>query len=121
MISIKFKNLEKSDMIKEIVHNRFELILSKFPDLQGSIISILLEMENSRKQAGKDSFKVKIYIKSGRYKGITLEKKNLSFHLALADVYEHMLEILNRFGDKNRMKNRKSKKHFVTFEEELSA
>jgi ribosome-associated translation inhibitor RaiA len=117
MIQVKFKNFEKSEMTKEVVENRLENLLIKFPDLHKSKLNILLEMENSPTKAGLDSFKVKIYIKGGRYHGISLEKSNQNIYVALADVYEHMLEALNRFGDKLRVRNRKTKKRHFDYEE----
>ncbi len=106
MIIIKFKNLEKSDLVKEAVESRIELIVEKFPDLNTGGIQVTLEMENSPTQAGPDLFKVKLYISNGRYRGIVIEKKDLNLYVALAEVVDHMLERLNRFGDKARVKVR---------------
>lgn len=108
MIQIKFKNLEKSEMAKEAVYERLENLISKFSELSESKIQITLEMENSPVQAGPDLFKVKLHISKGRYDGITVEKEDASLYVALADVMGHMLEVLNRFGDKARVKERRS-------------
>lgn len=107
MIQIKFKNLEKSEMAREAVENRIEGLVEKFPDLSPSKIQVTLEMENSPTQAGPDLFKVKLHISRGRYDGITCEKANSNLYVALAEVVDHMLESLNRFGDKARVKERK--------------
>lgn len=106
MIHIKFKNLEKSEMAREAVHDRIETLVEKFPDLSQSKIQITLEMENSPTQAGPDLFKVKIHLARGRYNGITVEKSDASLYVALADLIDHMLEKLNRFGDRARVKER---------------
>lgn len=106
MIHIKFKNLEKSEMAREAVHDRIETLVEKFPDLSQSKIQITLEMENSPTQAGPDLFKVKIHLARGRYNGITVEKSDASLYVALADLVDHMLEKLNRFGDRARVKER---------------
>ena len=108
MIQIKFKNLEKSEMAKEAVYERLENLISKFTELSESKIQITLEMENSPVQAGPDLFKVKLHISKGRYDGITVEKEDASLYVALADVMGHMLEVLNRFGDKARVKERRN-------------
>lgn len=107
MIQIKFKNLEKSEMAREAVENRIEGLVEKFPDLVQSKMQITLEMENSPTQPGPDLFKVKLHISKGRYGGITCEKANSNLYVALAEVVDHMLESLNRFGDKARVKERK--------------
>lgn len=106
MLSIKFKNLEKSEMAREIVAERVEMLIEKFPDLKNSKVQVTLEMENSRTQPGPDRFKVKLHVGSGRYDGITVEKADANLYVALAEVVDHMLERFNRFGDKNRVKER---------------
>lgn len=104
MILIKFKNLEKSELAKEAVEERISTLVNKFPDLIESKIQVTLEMENSQFQAGPDLFKVKLLVFRGRYDGIAIEKENSSLYIALADIAEHMLERLNRYGDKERVK-----------------
>lgn len=106
MIQVKFKNLEKSEMAREAAQDRTEALIAKFPDLIKSKILITLEMENSPIQAGPDFFKVKLHVKGARYDGVTVEKSDSSLYVALANVIEHMLENLNRFGDRARVKER---------------
>ncbi len=106
MIQIKFKNLEKSEMAREAVEERIETLIQKFPDLSASKIQITLEMENSPSQAGPDLFRVKLHVARGRYDGITVDKADSSLYVALAEVVDHMLEKLNRFGDRLRVKER---------------
>ena len=107
MIQVKFKNLDKSEMAREAVQDRLEILSDKFPDLGQSKIQVTLEMENSPTQAGPDLFKVKIHVARGRYDGITIEKSDSNLYVALAEVSDHMLEALNRFGDRARVKERK--------------
>lgn len=107
MIQIKFKNLDKSEMAREAVQERIEALIEKFEDLNESKIQVTLEMENSPLQAGPDLFKVKLHISRGRYDGITVEKSDSNLYVALAEVVDHMLEVLNRFGDRARVKERK--------------
>ncbi len=106
MIEIKFKNLERSEMAKEAVIDRLELLLEKFEVLRLSKIVVTLEMENSPVQAGPDLFKVKLHIKDGKYRGLIVTKDDINLYKALAHVADHMLEKLNRAGDKARVKKR---------------
>lgn len=106
MIQVKFKNLEKSEMAREAVQERIEALIEKFPDLNESKIQITLEMENSPFQAGPDLFRVKFHVARGRYDGITVDKADSSLYVALAEVVDHMLEKLSRFGDRLRVKER---------------
>ena len=114
MFQIKFKNLKKSELTKEAVIERLLPLIDKFPDLKANQLQITLEMQNSPIQAGPDLFKVKIYITKGRYKGVTIEKEQSNLFVALADLIDHMLERLNRYGDKVRVKERnKARKTLV--------
>lgn len=106
MIQVKFKNLEKSEMAREAAQDRIEALIVKFPDLSKSKIQVTLEMENSPTQTGPDLFKVKLHVSGARYDGVTVEKADSNLYVALADVIEHMLENLNRFGDRARVKQR---------------
>jgi len=107
MILVKFKNLDKSELARDAVHNRIEGLIEKFGDLKDSRIMVTLEMINSPQQAGPDLFRVKLYVAGGRYSGITVIKSDANLYVALAEVAEHMLEALNRFGDRVRVKERK--------------
>ena len=113
MIQVKFKNLEKSEMAREAVQERVEVLTKKFPDLSGSKIQVTLEMENSPSQAGPDLFKVKLHVSRARYDGITVEKSDSNLYVALAEVVDHMLEVLNRFGDRARVKERKRARELI--------
>ncbi len=104
MILVKFKNLEKSEIARQAVEDRADLLIEKFPDLTNSKIQVFLEMQNSPHQAGPDLFKVNLHVSGGRYDGITIEKADPNLYVALAEVADHMLEKLNRFGDKVRVK-----------------
>jgi ribosome-associated translation inhibitor RaiA len=107
MIQVKFKNLEKSQLAREAAQERIEALIEKFPDLGHSRIQVILEMQNSPSQPGPDVFKVKVHVTRARYSGITIEKAHSNLYAALANVVDHMLETLNRFGDKVRVRERR--------------
>ncbi len=106
MIKIVFKNLESSELAREIVSERLESIADKFENLKSSRLLVTLEMENSPTQAGPDLFNVKVQVSGGIYGGVRVSKSAPSLYTALADVADHMLEVLNRYSDKVRVKNR---------------
>lgn len=107
MILVKFRNLEKSKLVRKAVIQRIEPVVEKFPHLAESRISVTIEMANSPFQAGPDLFIIKVFIVNGRYGKISIEKSDSNMYVALADLAENMLEVLNRFGDKTRVKQRK--------------
>ncbi len=113
MLQVKFKNLDKSELAREAVHERIGAVIEKFPDLNESKVQVTLEMENSPLQAGPDLFKVKLHVSRGRYARITIEKADSNLYVALAEVVDHMLETLNRFGDRNRVKERTKARRIV--------
>jgi ribosome-associated translation inhibitor RaiA len=106
MIKITFKNLEKSQIASDIVHERFEVLAEKFPDLNTHNVEFFLSMENSRAKTGKDVFGVKVIISGEKYGGIIVEKKNVNLYIALDNLMFVILESLNRKGDKARVKRR---------------
>lgn len=103
MLKIVFKNLEKSELAKEAAEERLATVADRFPDLCESRITVTLSMENSPLQAGPDVFSVKIQCHDGRYRGVIMQKSASSLYIALADLVDHLLEKLNRQGDKARV------------------
>ena len=112
-MKIVFRNLERSELARELVQERIKLLFERFPDLKPSQVSVTLAMENSPLQAGPDLFSVKLSILSGHYQGVMLEKKAPNLYQALADVNDHVLERLARFAGKTRAKNRKLERKFA--------
>lgn len=106
MIKIIFNNLEKSEFTREFTLERIRTIAERFPDLNDHKISATLSMENSPTQAGPDVFTVKLFITGKRYRSVMIEKSGQTFFSALAEVIEHALERLNRYGDKERVRRR---------------
>lgn len=113
MVQVQFKNLKKSDILEGLALERITHIVEKFEGLKKGKIKMLLEMENSPFKKGPDYFKVKLFVLGGRYSGLKIEKAHETFHTALADLMEHMLEALNRFGDRIRVKKIKMERLFL--------
>lgn len=105
MITVKFKNLDASELAREAVTERMSSLIEKFPDLKTCRIVTLLEMENSPLKPGPDLFTVKLQVLNGRYRGVTISKSDGNLYVAVAAVAENLLERLNRFGDRARVKN----------------
>ncbi len=103
-MKIVFKNLEKSELAREAVHERFAGFFLKFPEISANDFQVTLEMENSPHQTGPDFFNVKVLIQKGKYAGVLVKKSRSNLYQALADVCEHLLESLNRHGDKQRIR-----------------
>lgn len=106
MIRIVFKNLDESEIAKEVVQSAAQATFSRFPDLEGHEQTYTISMDNSQFKPGPDLFKVKLVIIGKKYGGLVLQKSAKSLYIALAELCEHSLERLNRFGDRQRVKNR---------------
>ncbi len=120
MIRIIFKNFDRSEIVKAAVTERLEALVAKFPDLVGSPLHVTLEMRASLLRTGPDRFTVKVHVASGRYRGLMLSKTASNFYVALADVTEHLLEALNRFGDRHRVQARTQQREFVSTQIQLA-
>jgi ribosome-associated translation inhibitor RaiA len=114
MIRIIFKDLEKSELARNLAMERISTVVERFPDLRGHRIDTTLSMENSPTQAGPDVFTVKLFINGKRYKSVVIRKSASSLYVALADVVDHSLERLNRYGDKDRVKKRNMAKRAMS-------
>ncbi len=106
MIKVTFKNLKKSNLAEKVVLEKMNLLVEKFPELEQNSIQLTLSMDNSSIQPGPDEFGIKIQIKGKKFEGLILEKKAKSLYMAMALVYEALLELLNRRIDKIRVKSR---------------
>jgi len=111
MIQIIFKNLKRSELVREAVMQRLKAVVDKFPSLKECRIHATLEMHNSPLQTRPDLFTVKVHVRNGRYRGVKLKKSAQNLYAALADVVEHTLEKFNRFGDRSRVQERNRERH----------
>lgn len=112
MMKIIFKNFKRSELAREAVTLRLQSVIDRFPALKECRIHVTLAMHNSPVQARPDLFTVKVHVCDGRYRGVRLEKSAQNLYAALADVVEHTLEKLNRFGDRSRVKERSRARKF---------
>ena len=51
MLTVVFKNLDKSDLVKDAVVTRLQETIDRFPDLARHKMTVTLSMENSPQQA----------------------------------------------------------------------
>lgn len=108
MIQVKFKNLEASDLVRNLASDRIDAVVGKFPSLAQQKITVTLEMENSPTQPGADLFSVKVHFQGRRHKSLTIKKSSIELHAALAEVADHLLEAIHRFEERDRSKRRKA-------------
>jgi ribosome-associated translation inhibitor RaiA len=112
MTKIIFKNLQNSEMAKTIVLNKIAEASAKFPELARHKISATLTMDNSRTQAGRDDFSLKLMINGRIFKNLVLEKHAETLYEAVAAVYSVLTERLNRVVSKKRGQTRAQARRF---------
>lgn len=117
MQQIIFKNLKRSEPAREVVKQRMQSVIDRFPALKDCRIHTTLEMHNPAIRTRPDLFTVKFHVSQGRYRGVRLEKSGQNLFAALADVVDHALEKLNRFGDRLRVKERNRARKIVAIAE----
>ncbi len=120
MITIIWKNITESDLTRDIIQQRLDTIIERFPDLLQRRVTVTLSMQNSPQQAGPDAFNVKFRVSEGRYRGLVVEQSSYHLYAALALVVESLLERLNRHGDKSRMRRLHQARRQPTFDKEAS-
>lgn len=114
MVHVKFKNFEKSEVMRDIVTERITEAVGRFPKGGPRIVVVTLGMENSPLKAGPDLFTVRTEVIGGRYHGVILEKAAHDIYVALAQTCEGLLERLNRHSDRLRTQALKQKRSFAT-------
>jgi len=119
MIKLTFKNLDRSSLAEQIVLERMNLLIEKFPDLEKHSILVTISMDNSSSQAGPDEFGIRVLMKGQKFEGLIVEKKAKTLYLALSDMSEVLLELLNRRIDKLRVR-RRAQSRSVKYKAEVS-
>ena len=116
MIQVIFHNLEKSEMVRNVLGEIIEGTLEKFPHAERGKVQIYASKENSLTQAGKDHFTVKLVVHTKYLKPIVLTKGAESLYQAAALVSDKLLETLHRAFDKKRTVRRDSRRKFKNWE-----
>lgn len=109
MLKIVFKNMESSKLAKDIVQEKINPIIEKFPSLNGHKVTLTLEMENSPKHAGPDLFTVSLMVTGKIYKGLKTKRASSNFYVATADLADGLNQLLSRESDRLLKSNKKQK------------
>ena len=72
---------------------------------QFSIIHPLKTPDFKSTKISSDLFSIQLNIFSGRYEGIKITKSSANLYAALAEICDRLLDLLNRHGDKKRIKS----------------
>ncbi len=106
MVRVMFKNLKKSQFIENILDERIQHVLSKFPEAKGGTATAVVAMENSQFKKGADLFQVKLILLLKGMKPIVLIKENGNIYQAVAVLTDRLLESLHRHFERRRDSHR---------------
>lgn len=116
MVKIIFKNLQKSEILRDIVSDRIERIVRKFPefDVNNARVhgTVIVSMENSPFKKGADHFTLKLILNGSGLKTIIIEKSAESMYMALALLTDHLIEVLHRCLEKRRELGKEQQRQF---------
>lgn len=107
MLKIVFKNLEPSQLAREIVQERIAPVIEKFPSLVGHSVTLTLEMKNSPNQSGPDFFTVTTMVTGKTFKKLKISKSSQNFYHATAELVDGFNELLSCESDRLIKKSRK--------------
>ena len=69
-MKIVFRNMDRSELARDIVRDRMEPAFEKFPNLRKGDVSVTMTMHNSPVHPGPDLFAVKFVCLSGPFQEI---------------------------------------------------
>lgn len=95
MLKIVFKNLNPSQITREIVQEKIEPVLKRYPLLLDHEVTLTLEMENSPFKAGRDFYTVSTMVKGKTFKNLRIKKSSDNFYIATADLVDRLNELLS--------------------------
>ncbi len=107
MLDIILKNVEDAEQARQLVHERFEPLVRRFPDLKAHRITVVLEENrSSRSRHGSRLLSVKATVDGGKYRAMTLARMADSLHAATAEVVARLRTMLNHAASKARQRSR---------------
>lgn len=117
MINIVFKNLEPSQLTRDIVEERIGPVIEKFPALVGHKVTLTLEMQNSPTQAGRDLYTISSMVTGKTFKNLKITKSSDNFYLATAELVDGFNELMSRESDRLLKTSRRVKQTIGEFYE----
>lgn len=107
MLNIILKNVEAAEHARALVHERFEPLVKRFPDLKDHHITVIVEEDpGSSDRRGSRALSVRAIVDGGRYRAMTLARVADGVHAATAVVVARLRTLLSRATAKTRARSR---------------
>lgn len=110
MVRVVFRNIPKSEFIKDAVQEKVNHVLTKFPELGNAATTVIVGMENSPLHAGPDNFHVKVILLSKGLKPVILQKEGMTPYQAVANLADRLFEVIHRALERRREKTRSERR-----------
>jgi ribosome-associated translation inhibitor RaiA len=110
MVRVVFRNLAKSDFVKNVIDEKVNHVLEKFPELVDAATTVVVGMENSPLHAGPDNFQVKLTMFSRGLKPVILQRESDNPYQAVAHLTDRLFEVLHRALERRREKSRSERR-----------
>jgi ribosome-associated translation inhibitor RaiA len=114
MVKVIFKHLEKSDLVRDVLSDRIQKVLEKFPDFPAKSITAIASMENSPGHSGPDRFSIKILINAKGLPPIIIEKHADNLYAAISAVGDRAFELIHRAMERRRDRTRSTRRQWKT-------
>ncbi len=112
-MTLRFKDVQKSDNVEDYVRNEIKLILEKFPKLKNHKIEILVAKNTAQRGKILDGYFTHLSIEGFYYKKIFIKKYAKTIFEALSEVLSLISNQLNKTGDRQRVISIKSNRDYV--------
>jgi ribosome-associated translation inhibitor RaiA len=116
MVKVIFKNLERSDLIREIASEKVEKALQKYAVVDPLASTVVLSREHSREHTGVDEFSVKLMVGARGHKPVIVEKRSTSITQALASVLDRAMDLLHQSFARERLGVRHERRRWKTYQ-----
>ncbi len=110
MTKVIFRNLKKSDLIRTAVESQITSIQERYAEELKGDPTVIVSMENSPRQAGVDSFSVKILGLGRRLGFVTFHKSSTDFYEALKTTIQGFTHVLDKGLKKRRTKAKRERR-----------
>ncbi|MCG3200372.1 MAG: hypothetical protein NFCOHLIN_00224 [Gammaproteobacteria bacterium] len=107
MLNIILRNVEEAEHARALVHERFEPLVKRFPDLREHRITVILEAEQgSPGRSGSRMLSVRAMVDGGKYRVMTLPRMADGLHAATAALVARLRALLARAAGRSRRGSR---------------
>lgn len=107
MLNIILRNVEQEEQARALVHERFEPLVKRFPDLREHRITVIVEEHpTSWNRQGARMLSVRTMVDGRKYRAMTLARMSDGVHAATAMAVSRLRALLGRAMSKARKRSR---------------